>query len=96
MNVAELIETQLLRERVTELAEANDALERERDAMQARAERAEYRLTKAEANTAQSVGVGGKLMRMCVICDQAVGFKEGPIDHAPDCPFDALAERGEG
>jgi len=34
MNVAELIETQLLRERVTELAEANDALERERDAIQ--------------------------------------------------------------
>jgi len=39
--VAQLVETQLLRERIIELAEANDALERERDAMQARAERAQ-------------------------------------------------------
>ena len=43
MNVAQLVEVSLLRERIPELTEANDALERERDAMQARAKRAERR-----------------------------------------------------
>lgn len=123
--VAQLVETQLLRERIIELAEANDALERERDAiqrgwnddrrrsdeaidahmarwkraeaerdaLQARAERAEAALALAERESAEFSPWIAKMARTCRICDQ-VGLT-GQIDHAPDCPFAVLAAAPE-
>ncbi len=58
-------------------------------AAQARAERAEAALALAERESAEFSPWIAKMARTCRICDQ-VGLT-GQIDHAPDCPFAALA-----
>jgi hypothetical protein len=47
----------------------------------------------AEQNTTHDLsGHGSNMLRMCRVCDQ-VGERD-QINHAPDCPFAALAARG--
>lgn len=57
--------------------------------MTERAVAAEAALSVAEKNTVRHSTTGGAPCVVCRICDQ-FAF-EPPIDHAPDCPFAALA-----
>jgi hypothetical protein len=75
------------RTRVQEIAAENAALAARVRALE---EAGEAALRVAERNTTHElVGHGSNLLRMCRICDQ-VGERD-QIDHAPDCPFAALA-----
>lgn len=84
MSVAQLVETQLLRERITELTEANDALERERDAMQARAERAETFLPTLLTKWIGREDPPGLERFWCRECGYH-WWKNAPEDHATAC-----------